>query len=198
MKTLILASTSPRRKEILANLGIPFEVEASPYQEDMNLNLPPHELAKHLSKEKAKAVAKHHTNAIVIGADTFVVFEGKLLGKPRSPEEAKDMLQDLSNKANSVLTGITIIDSDTNQTHSEVFETKVYMKKMSPKEIEGYVASGEPLDKAGAYTIHALGAVLIDKIEGDFFAVMGLPIRPLTEIIKEFGINIWNERKVKL
>jgi septum formation protein len=190
MKTIILASASPRRKELLEKTGLKFEVEPSNYEENISPELEPHELAKWLSLEKAKLVAKNHQNALVIAADTFIVFEGKILGKPATETEAKKMLETLSGKQHSVITGLTIIDTETNKAISKSVETKVYIRKLTSKEIEAYVKSKEPLDKAGAYAIQGLGSVIVEKIEGDYFNVIGLPLSALAESLKGFGVHI--------
>lgn len=190
MKKIILASSSPRRKEILAKLKLPFEIKVSNYEEDMTLAMPPGELAEHLSAGKAKAVADENPHAIVIGADTFVVYNNQLLGKPEDPESAKEMLEMLSGKQNEIVTGVTIIDSDSSKTVSFHEATKVFMIKLSPKIIEAYIKTGEPLDKAGAYALQELGALLIEKIEGDFFNAMGLPLRRLVHEFESFGVKV--------
>ncbi len=190
MKTIILASASPRRKELLEKIGLKFEVEPSNYEENMRSELEPHELAKKVSLEKAKAVASKHKNAIVIAADTFIVFQGRMLGKPKTEVEAKEMLKTINGKSHSVITGFTIIDTEKNKALSRAVETKVYIRELTLKEIDAYVKSKEPLDKAGAYAIQGLGSVIVEKIEGDYFNVIGLPLSALTESLKEFGINI--------
>ncbi|MGE5894486.1 MAG: Maf family protein, partial [bacterium] len=151
----------------------------------------PLKLARRLSAEKAKAVAKKHTNAIIIAADTFISFRGKLLGKPHTNEEARKMLKMLTGKSHSVVTGYTIIDTAQKKKVSRSVETRVWFKKMTNEEIESYIHSGEPLDKAGAYAIQGLGAVLIKKIEGDFFNVVGLPLFDLVQQLKKFGIHVF-------
>ncbi len=190
MKTIILASASPRRKELLEKIGLRFKVEPSNYQEGMLSGLEPHELARKISLEKAKAAASKHENAIVIAADTFIVFGDQILGKPHTEKEARKMLETISGKSHSVITGFSIIDIGANKTVSKSVETKIYIKKLAPAEIDAYVKSKEPLDKAGAYAIQGLGAVFVERIEGDYFNVIGLPLSALTEALKEFGINI--------
>lgn len=191
MKQIILASTSPRRKEILEMTGLSFITEASSYEEDMTLSLNNEELAKTLSLGKAEAVAKNHTNTIVIGSDTFVTFEGKRLGKPHTPEKAKEMLQMLSSKKHTVFTGLAIIDTDTKKTISEAILAAVFFREMSEAEIDGYIRTGEPLDKAGAYAVQGKGAMFIEKIDGDFFSIMGLPLSRLVERLEEFDVTIF-------
>lgn len=190
MKEVILASASPRRKELLEKIGLRFKVEPSNYEEDMPSGLEPHELARKISLEKAKVVASKHENAIVIAADTFIVFGDQILGKPHTEKEARKMLETISGKSHSVITGFSIIDIGASKTLSKSVETKIYIRKLTPAEIEAYVKSKEPLDKAGAYAIQGLGAVFVEKIEGDYFNVIGLPLSALTEALKEFGINI--------
>lgn len=189
MKKLILASTSPRRKELLVSTGIPFEIIGSSYEEDMTLDLPPAELAKHLSHAKAQAVADTVHHAVVLGADTFIVFHNKILGKPHTAEKAKETLRMLSGNQHSVFTGFAIIDADTKKTVSKVLETKLFFKQLSETEIEEYVETGEPLDKAGAYGIQGLGGKLVEKIEGSFDNVVGLPVAEVVEALKEFEIK---------
>jgi len=190
MKTVILASASLRRKELLGKIGLKFEVEPSNYEEDITPKLKPHELAKSLSFEKAKVVASSHKNALVIAADTFIVFKGKILGKPQTETQAKKMLETINGKPHSVITGFTIIDTENNKAISKSVETKVYIKRLTSNEVDAYVKSGEPLDKAGAYAIQGLGSVIVEKIEGDYFNVIGLPLSALADSLKEFGINI--------
>ena len=190
MKTIILASASPRRKELLGKIGLKFEVEPSNQEEVVSSGLEPRELAKEISLEKAQAVASSHQNAIVIAADTFGVFRGKIVGKPRTEAEARKMLAMLSGRSHRVITGFTIIDTDSNKTLSRTVETRVYFRKLTPKEIDAYVKTGEPLGKAGAYAIQGLGSVIVEKIEGDYYNVIGLPLSALAESLKEFGVCV--------
>jgi len=191
MKKLILASGSPRRKELLEKIGLEFEVIPSKYEEDMDLDMQPLELAKHLSLGKAKDVAKDQKNAVVIGADTFIVFKGKVLGKPKDIEDAKRLLKELSGISHSVITGFSIVDTLSGKEVSKAVETKVYFKKLSDELIGNYVKTGEPLDKAGSYAIQGLGGILIEKIEGDYYNMVGLPISSLVEELDKFGISIF-------
>jgi septum formation protein len=190
MRKIILASASPRRKEILRKTGLNFSICTSDYKEDINLSLKPRALAKFLSRKKAETVAHKYKNAIIIAADTFIVFKNRLLGKPHTDKEAEKMLNMLNGKAHSVITGFTIMDTASKKILSRSVETKVYFKKLGRKEINAYVRSKEPLDKAGAYAIQGLGSVFIEKIDGDFLNVVGLPLRALTESLKKFGITI--------
>lgn len=190
MKKIILASASPRRKEILKNAGLDFRVDAGDYEEDLSLKLKPHELARFLSREKAKAVAARHKDSLVIAADTFILYKKDILGKPHTKAEAKRMLVMLNNKTHSVITGFTIIDTATGKKISRSIETKVTFKKLVAKEIDSYVETGEPLDKAGAYAIQGLGALLVKKIDGDYLNVIGLPLAALADCLKKFGIEL--------
>ena len=190
MRKIILASASPRRKEILRKTGLNFSICTSDYKEDINLSLKPRALAKFLSRKKAQTVAHKYKNAIIIAADTFIVFKNRLLGKPHTDKEAEKMLNMLNGKAHSVITGFTIMDTASKKILSRSVETKVYFKKLGRKEINAYVRSKEPLDKAGAYAIQGLGSVFIERIDGDFLNVVGLPLLALTESLKKFGITV--------
>ena len=190
MKKIILASASPRRKELLEKIGLNFEVEPSDITEDLTSDLPPQKLAKKLSQEKALAVSKKYSDAIIIAADTIGVFEGKIIGKPHTPAEAKKMLSMLNGKSHLVITGFTIIDTKTGKTISKSLETKVYFRKLTGVEIDAYVKTGEPLDKAGGYAIQGLGALIVEKIAGDYYNVIGLPLSALAESLKRFGVKV--------
>lgn len=187
---IVLASASPRRKEILALTGLNFTVDAGDYEETLDLPLEPRALARHLSRQKAEAVAGKYRNAIIIAADTFILFEGELLGKPSDKSDAVRMLNKLNGHRHFVITGFTVLDTAKKKVFSEAVETRVYFRHLSRKEISSYVSSGEPLDKAGSYGIQGLGALLVEKIEGDYFNVMGLPIGSLIRALKKFGIHV--------
>lgn len=189
-RLIILASESPRRRELMALTGLKFRVVPSDYEEDMVRSMSPHKLAKFLSHEKARAVAAGYNNAVIIAADTFILFNGKLLGKPHTHLEARNMLGLLNGRSHSVITGYTIIDTAGNISLSRSVSTKVWLRNLTGREIDTYVESDEPLDKAGAYAIQGLGSVLIKKIEGDYFNVIGLPLSSLAEDLKNFGICI--------
>ncbi len=190
MKKILLASASPRRKELLDLIGLKFQVEPSGVSEPVRTDLDPHELARSISMAKAAAVAKSHDNTIVIAADTFGVLEGRILGKPATAGEARQMLTTISGKAHSVITGFTIMDTSDSKVVCRSVETRVYIRRLSTEEVEAYVRSGEPLDKAGAYAIQGLGSVIVERIEGDYFNVIGLPLCALAESLREFGIRV--------
>jgi septum formation protein len=186
MKKLVLASTSLTRKKLLTDAGLSFEIASSNYEEDMSLPLSPKKLAMHLSKGKVESIVNNHKQAIIIGADTFVVYQDKIFGKPHTPEKAKEMLKILNGKQHSVITGFTIIDTGDNKIISKAVETKVFFKDLSEKEIDDYVATGEPLDKAGAYAILEFGAKLVKKIEGSESNIAGLPMEEVMKVFKKF------------
>ena len=190
MKKIVLASASPRRKELLEQIGLQFVVEPSNHDEQVDFGLSPHELARSLSLEKAKVVAENHTNSIIISADTFVVLGDKILGKPETDSEAREMLTLLNGKTHSVITGFTILDTYDTKAVTDSVETTVYIKSMSRDDIEAYIATTEPIGKAGAYAIQGLGAVIVERIEGDYTNVVGLPLNALADSLKEFGIRI--------
>lgn len=194
MRKIILASASPRRAEILRMTGLKFDIAASDYKEELNLTLKPRALARFLSRKKAEAVAHKYGNAIIITADTFIVLNKRLLGKPHTYKEAEKMLKMLNGKAHSVITGFTIMDTGRSKVLSRSVETKVYFRKLDAVEIKAYVKTGEPLDKAGAYAVQGLGAVFIEKIDGDFFNVVGLPLCALTESLEKFGIYVLKKK----
>ena len=190
MKRIILASASPRRKELLEKIGLKFEVDASNCVEEVDPALEPDELTRRISLTKAKSVAPRYKDALIIAADTIGVIGKKLLGKPHTADEARKMLAQISGKSHEVITGFTVLDTTTNKVFSGTVNTKVYIKKLTTQEIDAYVQTGEPLDKAGAYGIQGLGAVIVEKIEGDYYNVVGLPLSALAEVLKEFGINV--------
>ena len=157
MKRIVLASASPRRKELLEQIGLQFEIEPSNHDEELQDDLTPHEMAKALSLEKARAVASKNKNAIIIAADTFIVIDEKIVGKPHTDDQARDMLILLNGKSHLVITGYTILDTDDGKLVVRSVETTVHMRGLTPDEIEAYIATGEPIGKAGAYAIQGLG-----------------------------------------
>ncbi len=191
---IVLASASPRRKELLEQIGLQFTVDPSDYPEDAFFEMKPAERARQVSLEKARSVATRHKDALVIAADSLIVLKDQVLGKPHDASEAKRMLKSLSGRAHTGITGFTVLDSKSGKSESRSVKTKVFMRKLSDKEIDAYVASGEPLDKAGAYGIQGVGAVLIDRIEGDYYNVVGLPLASLAEVLKKFGVEVLGQR----
>jgi len=190
MKNIVLASSSPRRKEILEKTGLSFIVDPSNFEENMDQNLEAKELVKTLSLGKAKDVAQRHPNSIIIAADVIITFEGKIFGKPKTKERTIEMLTEINGKCHSAITGFSIIDTTNDKTVTKSVETKVYFRNLTAKEIENYVNSGESINCAGGYTIQGKGAMLIRKIDGDYYNVLGLPLCELVVNLKDFGIKI--------
>jgi septum formation protein len=194
MRQIILASASPRRKELLKQLiGDNFLVHASSYGESPYPGLHPEELLVKHSVKKARDVAKHFDSGLVISADTSVLFNGELLGKPQSPAKAEEMLKMLSGQRFRVITGLTVLDLDSGTEFSELESTTVWMDKISKDRISAYVRTGEPLDKAGAFAAQGKGAAFVEKIEGDFFNIVGLPLFRLGKILHRAGVSIFEE-----
>ncbi len=190
MKELILASSSASRREGLTKIGIPFRVVPSNYEEDMSLELAPRDLAIYLSQGKAREVAGRVKNAVVLGADSFAYLGTELLGKPHTLEKAREMLKKLSGAKHMFVTGYTIIDADTGEEFSDAVETEVYFRKLSDKEINHYIEKDQPLVNAGAYKLQSLGAVLVDKIVGNYDNVLGMPIGLIAKHLEDFGIEV--------
>lgn len=184
MNKIILASNSPRRKELLNLLNVPFTVEVSHVDEDYNKTLLPHEIVEYLSSLKAKKIALANPQSIVIGADTIVSLKNKILEKPKSFSHAFEMLKLLSNETHQVITGITIIHN--NQIESFNSLTEVTFYELSDQEITDYINSNEPFDKAGAYGIQGYAAKFVKRINGDYFTVVGLPIAQLYQMLKKY------------
>ncbi len=182
----ILASASPRRKEILSLLDVPFKIEVSDAEEIIDEALPPFFTAEALSLQKATAVAKNHSEeAIIISADTLVVCNDKILTKPKDEADAFAMLKKLSGQWHSVISGVTVMNTKCAESKSFYVETKVHFIELTDDEILTYIKTGEPMDKAGAYGIQGAGGAFIDKIEGDYFNVVGLPLCRLRQVLKK-------------
>ncbi len=184
MSRIILASASPRRKELMELAGYDFEVICADIVEVVPENATPQEVVMSLALQKAQAVAAEHKEAVVIGSDTVVALDGKILGKPHSEQEACEMLRSLSGRTHKVFTGVAIVCGDKVKNFFD--ETDVEFYPLGDDEIKKYVATGEPMDKAGAYGIQGKGSVLVKKINGDFFNVMGLPIAKLYREMSDF------------
>ncbi len=181
---LILASSSPRREKLLREAGLDFIVEPSHLEEHVDEKLKPNELVVELAKMKAIHVASKHPEDIVIGADTIVVFENKILGKPTDEEDAYRMLKLLSGERHTVYTGVALVKGE--KIHSFVSATDVSIKHLSDLEIKDYIKTGEPMDKAGSYAIQGEGGKIVDHYKGDFFTIVGLPLKDLLEALKTF------------
>jgi septum formation protein len=189
-RSIVLASASPRRRELLENIGLKFSVDPVEIAEIQANSLKPAELAKALSLRKARAAASRHADSIIIAADTLGVLDGVILGKPVDARHARKTLAALSGRRHSVITGFSVIDTATGRAVSRAVETRVYFRKIGRPEIDRYVRTGEPLDKAGAYAIQGLGALLVERIEGDYYNVIGLPLCALARVLKRFGITL--------
>jgi septum formation protein len=188
MQNLILASSSPRRKELLENLRLTFTISSSEVDESFDPTLSPEDVVMDLADRKAKVIFKENPEAFVIGSDTIVVADGLVLGKPTDNTDAKGMLEKLSGKKHDVYTGVSILSPNGN---TQFFErTEVWFWELTDDEINFYVQSGEPLDKAGGYGIQKLGSMLVKKIHGDYFAVMGLPVARTYRELKRLGYQL--------
>jgi septum formation protein len=186
---IVLASKSPRRKELLKKTGINFKIAESGLKEHFDSGLAPHKIAEKLSFEKAVIVVQKFQNAIIISADTLVAIDNKVLGKPKNENDAIRMLGVLNGRMHQVITGFTVYDSSTNKFVTKSISSKVYFNKVFEREIINYVMSRKPLDKAGAYGIQELPEVFIKKIEGDYDNVIGLPVNALIQTLEKFGIK---------
>ncbi len=185
---IILASASPRRRELLGTLGLEFEIKPALGEEITPSHGDPRRTVMELSAAKARELARENPGALVIGADTVVEKDGVILGKPADAAEAADMLRRLSGERHRVFTGVSLVRDD--RILSDAEETVVRFRHLSREEIDAYVASGEPMDKAGAYGIQTLGSLLVEGIEGDYFNVVGLPLCRLGQMLKEFGVQL--------
>ncbi len=184
MKNIILASASPRRKELLTTAGVEFEVLVSDADETIPEGTLPVDAAMLTAEKKALAVAEKCTDAVVIGADTIVVLDGRILGKPKDEADAKAMLRFLSGREHEVITGVCLTDGIKTEKFAQVSKVKFY--ELTDAEIAAYVATKEPNDKAGAYGIQGKGCVLVEGIEGDYFNIVGLPVAATVRALKNF------------
>ncbi len=186
---LVLASTSPRRISILREMKIPFET-VDPGDVENNVSTDPITHVKEHAKSKAESVASKYPNRLVLAADTIVVFGGKIIEKPRSVKEAKEMLRALCGRTHTVISAIALVLQSKEYRDIRIEKTDVTMKHLSDAEIEAYVATGEPMDKAGAYAAQGFGAFIIERVEGDFYNVVGLPLSLLYDMLRDTGFNI--------
>lgn len=189
---IVLASGSPRRKEILENMNLKFDIIKSEIEETTIENESPKDLVKRLSYEKAYDIASKNLDSIVIGADTVVVLDNNVLGKPKDEDEAFNMLKQMSGKEHDVITGVSILCLDLKKEICDYCVSKVKFKNLSDEEIYSYIKTGECMDKAGAYGIQGLGGLLVEYIKGDYFNIVGFPISSVAEILKnDFNIDIF-------
>lgn len=188
---ITLASNSPRRREMLKQIGLNFGVDPADVDERVLPGEEPEVYALRVALDKAQVAARRAGAGIVIAADTIVVLGDRILGKPIDASDAEHMLNLLSGREHRVITGLVVLDAFSGRSSARTSITNVWFRSLSAKEIRSYVASGEPLDKAGAYGIQEKGALLIQKVDGCYFNVVGLPLSLLGEMLNEFGISLW-------
>ena len=188
---LILASASPRRRELMGLYHVPFVIRAADIDETMDPNLAPADEVARLSRAKALAVPRE-AGDVVVAADTIVVCDSTVLGKPHSQEEAVAMLTMLSGRAHQVMTGITVLRDGEARTHTEI--TDIHFRPLSEAEIRAYVATGEPMDKAGSYGIQGGAALFCTGLEGDYYNVVGLPVCRLGQILREMAPDMMGDK----
>ncbi|MCB9361934.1 septum formation protein Maf [Candidatus Woesearchaeota archaeon] len=190
---IILASESPRRKELLGRIVCKFEVVKSDYEEDNNLDMTPEALCLYHAEGKAREVAHRFRDAVVIGADTFVVHEGRILGKPGSKEGIVEMLMHIRGQEVDVFTGVCIIQEDKCKKHVE--KTVIKMTDISDEDIRRYAENVEGLDKAGGFAAQGLGSIFIERIDGCYYNVIGLPLHRVYVLLKDFGVDVLCKRQ---
>ena len=191
MQRIILASSSPRRKDLLELLKLPFDIIVREVDESFEVNLTPSQNVERLAFHKAFAVSQEFDKGIVIGADTVVVKDELILGKPKSRTHAAKMLKFLSGSIHQVWTGVAVIDTANGR--QEVFSemTEVTVKALDEKEIDSYISTGEPMGKAGSYAVQGIGSVFVKRINGCYFNVVGLPVYRLAEVLKKFSVRVF-------
>lgn len=191
---IILASASPRRKEILENTNVKFKIMSSMIEELTLDNESPCQMVMRLAFEKGMDIASRQKSDLIISADTIVVLDDIILGKPKDEIQAREMIKSLSGRSHQVITGISLINLDNNKKIIDYVISNVKFKSLSEQDINDYIATKESLDKAGAYGIQGYGALLVDEIQGDYFNIVGLPISRLSDLLKKhFKINLFME-----
>lgn len=185
-----LASASPRRRQLMDQIGLNFMVIKCNVDESFEDSYSPAEVVQVLSERKARKVAGELDYGLVIGSDTVVVCRDCILGKPRDKEEAMEMLTFLQGDEHSVYSGLAVIDAKTGEAHVSHERTRVFFRPAERDELERYVDTGEPMDKAGAYAIQGIGAIFVKRIEGCYFNVVGLPLPRLVLVLKQFGLDV--------
>lgn len=189
MKKIILASASPRRRELMKLLGVPFDVVVSDFDESLVTLKDPREFAEELSRKKAEIVAQKFENAVIIGADTVVALGSQILGKPKDEKDAERLLNLLSGTEHSIITGYTVMDVSSGSIATRSVVSKVKLKELTRGEVKAYIVTGEPMDKAGAYAVQEKGGLFVERIDGDFFNIVGLPLKNIREELKKLGIK---------
>lgn len=194
-KKIILASSSPQRKALLEQVGLGFEIIPSSYEENMQLEIEHKKLAMRLAYGKAKDVSEKVKEGLVIGVDTFIILDGERIGKPKNEEDAKRILKKASGKTSEVYSGIAIVDCTTQKSVTDYEVTKVKMREISDEEIDAYIETKEALNKAGAWAIQGLGAVFVERIEGCYSNIVGLPLYCLCRNLEKFGLSVFSKNK---
>ena len=189
-RELILASTSPRRRELLSCLGVDFRVVPPSTLEDMKPNETPREMVERLALSKAMSVTRSLANGLVVGADSVVVLDGQVLGKPVDNTQAREMLRSLRGREHHVMTGVALVDAADQDTHMTSESSLVTMREYSDDQLEAYVASGEPMDKAGAYAVQDRVFRPAKRLEGCYTNVMGLPLCSLVDMLRDAGLEV--------
>ncbi len=187
-EAFILASGSPRRRELLRQIGFSFTVIPSRLEETNQRGMEPRGHATYYAKEKAKEVAQRYPEQWVLAADTIVVVAEEILGKPVNVTEATAMLSRLSGRSHHVITGVCLLHAQCGVEESQAVETEVFMRRLGAADIEGYIATGEPMDKAGAYGIQGIGGCLVQRIEGSYSNVVGLPLCEIVELLRRHRV----------
>ncbi len=185
-KTLILASGSPRRRELLAKMGYDFEICAPDVDEHVSGHA--RDIVYALAQRKAKAAAEHYTEGVVIASDTLVSLDGVPLGKPGDAADARRMLQALSGREHEVFTGVCVLDASTGRSETRAVRTGVTFRVLSPEEIDAYIETGEPMDKAGAYAIQGGAGAFVSRLDGELENVIGFPVVEVKELLAHFGL----------
>jgi len=187
---IILASTSPRRRDILSLLGLPFEARDPDFQETTRYDLTPEAEALELALGKARSIARSETDALVVGGDTLIALDDEKIGKPSDPDDAESILRRLSGRTHRILTGVALIDSKTRREETHLERVDVSMRPSTDAEIADYLARGESMDKAGAYSIQGEGHRLIESMSGDYLAAVGMPLRPIARYLQRHGADV--------
>lgn len=190
---IILASQSPRRTDILGSLGIQHTIEVADIDETPVLGESPEALVCRLAKEKALKVGRSHTKGFILGADTIVVCDHEILGKPMNASDAKNMLMTLSGRGHQVMTAVSLVNASTQIVSTDLAITDVRMKSLTESEIEAYIKTKEPMDKAGAYGIQGVGSVLVESIQGEFNTVVGLSVQSVIRLFEEQGLHYFRD-----
>jgi septum formation protein len=190
LRKIILASGSPRRKAMLDLFKLKYECISAEINEEIYPHENAREAARRIARNKAEFVCKGLNTGLVISADTVVVCNGQILGKPTNYEDAYNKLKILSGKVHEVITAVCVVDAETGKYELQDETSKVYFRNISDEEIKAYIASGEPMDKAGAYAIQGMAAVFVEKIEGCYYNIVGMPVKNLYVMLNKQGVNL--------